>query len=60
MRLQTRLALLFGVVVIVAAAVIGSLSYLATARQLATQVDDSLLAVSAPIAQPLETSTSCG
>ena len=53
MRLQTRLALLFGVVVIVAAAVIGSLSYLATARQLATQVDDSLLAVSAPIAQQL-------
>jgi hypothetical protein len=53
LRLQTRLALLFGAVVIIAAAIIGSLSYLEAARQLGAQVDDSLLAVSEPIAQSL-------
>ncbi len=53
MRLQTRLALLFGVVVIAAASVIGSLGYVVTAKQLARHVDESLLAVSGPVSDQL-------
>ena len=47
MRLPIRQAVLSGIIVIVAAGVIGTLSYVATAEQLARQVDVPLLAVSA-------------
>lgn len=53
MRLQTRLALLFGAVVIAAAGLIGALGYLAMAEQLGAQVDQSLLDVSEPLSQRL-------
>ena len=53
MRLQTRLALLFGAVVTAAAAAMGVLSYLAIAERLAAQVDESLVEVSAPLAEEL-------
>lgn len=53
MRLQTRLALLFGAVVTAAAALIGVLAYAAIAGRLASEVDSSLLEVSAPLAEEL-------
>ena len=53
MRLQTRLALLFGAVVTGAALLMGVLSYAAIAQRLAAQVDESLLEVSAPLAEEL-------
>jgi two-component system sensor histidine kinase MprB len=52
-RLQTRLALLFGAVVTAAAAVMGVLAYAAIAQRLASEVDSSLLEVSAPLAEEL-------
>jgi two-component system sensor histidine kinase MprB len=52
-RLQTRLALLFGAVVTTAAALMGLLSYAAIAQRLAAQVDESLLEVSDPLAEEL-------
>lgn len=54
MRLQTRLALLFGAVVTAAAALMGVLAYAAIAQRLASEVDSSLLEVSAPLAEELE------
>ncbi|HSO04403.1 MAG TPA: HAMP domain-containing sensor histidine kinase [Candidatus Limnocylindrales bacterium] len=53
MRLQTRLALLFGAVVTAAAALMGVLAYAAIAGRLASEVDASLLEVSAPLAEDL-------
>ncbi len=53
MRLQSRLALLFGAVVTAAAALMGLLSYAAIAGRLTAQADESLLAVSAPLAHDL-------
>ena len=53
MRLQTRLALLFGVVVTAAAAVMGALAYAAISQSVSASVDESLLAVSAPLAREL-------
>ncbi len=53
MRLQTRLALLFGAVVTAAAALMGVLAYAAIAGRLASEVDSSLLEVSAPLAEEL-------
>jgi two-component system sensor histidine kinase MprB len=52
-RLQTRLALLFGAVVTAAAALMGVLAYAAIAGRLASEVDASLLEVSAPLAEDL-------
>jgi two-component system sensor histidine kinase MprB len=52
-RLQTRLALLFGAVVTAAAALMGVLAYAAIAGRLASEVDASLLEVSAPLAEEL-------
>jgi two-component system sensor histidine kinase MprB len=52
-RLQTRLALLFGAVVTAAAVLMGTLSYLAMASRLEAQIDQSLLEVSTPIARDL-------
>lgn len=53
MRLQTRLALLFGAVVTAAAALMGTLAYAAISARLSSQVDDSLLDVSGPLAREL-------
>ena len=53
MRLQTRLALLFGAVVTAAAAVMGALAYAAISQSVSATVDESLLAVSAPLAREL-------
>ena len=53
MRLQTRLAVLFGAVVTAAALLMGTLSYLAMSSRLEAQVDDSLLDVSIPLAREL-------
>ncbi|HEX6887138.1 MAG TPA: ATP-binding protein [Candidatus Nanopelagicales bacterium] len=53
MRLQTRLALLFGAVVTAAAALMGVLAYAAIAGRLAAQVDESLLETATPLAAEL-------
>ena len=53
MRLQTRLALLFGTVVTVAAVAMGALSFAAISERLSAQVDESLLEVSTPLADDL-------
>ncbi len=53
MRLQTRLAILFGAVVTAAAILMGTLSYLAMASRLEAQIDQSLLEVSTPLAREL-------
>ncbi len=55
MRLQTRLAILFGAVVTAAAALMGTLSYVAIASRLEAQVDLSLLEVATPLARELAT-----
>jgi two-component system sensor histidine kinase MprB len=52
-RLQTRLAILFGAVVTAAAVLMGTLSYLAMASRLEAQIDQSLLEASTPIARDL-------
>jgi two-component system, OmpR family, sensor histidine kinase MprB len=52
-RLQTRLAMLFGAVVIAAAVLMGTLSYVAMASRLQAQIDQSLLGVSTPLAREL-------
>jgi two-component system sensor histidine kinase MprB len=52
-RLQTRLAILFGAVVTAAAILMGTLSYLAMASRLEAQIDQSLLEVSTPLAREL-------
>jgi len=52
-RLQTRLAILFGAVVTAAAVLTGTLSYVAMASRLQAQVDQSLLEVSTPLARDL-------
>jgi two-component system sensor histidine kinase MprB len=52
-RLQTRLAILFGAVVTAAAILMGTLSYVAMASRLQAQVDQSLLEVSTPLAREL-------
>jgi two-component system, OmpR family, sensor histidine kinase MprB len=54
-RLQTRLAILFGAVVTAAALLMGTLSYLAMASRLEAQIDQSLLEVSTPLARELST-----
>ena len=53
MRLQTRLAILFGAVVTASAVLMGTLSYVAMASRLQAQVDQSLLEVSTPLARDL-------
>lgn len=53
MRMQNRMAVLFGAVVIATASLMGVLSYIATAGRLQAQVDTSLLEVSAPLARDL-------
>ena len=53
MRLQTRLAILFGAVVTAAAVLMGTLSYVAMASRLQAQVDQSLLEASTPLARDL-------
>jgi len=50
-RLQTRLAILFGAVVTAAAVLMGTLAYLAMASRLEAQIDQSLLEVSTPLAR---------
>jgi two-component system sensor histidine kinase MprB len=52
-RLQTRLALLFGAVVTLACVAMGVLAYAAVAERMSAQVDESLLQVSAPLAEDL-------
>jgi two-component system, OmpR family, sensor histidine kinase MprB len=52
-RLQTRLAILFGAVVTAAAVLMGTLSYLAMASRLEAQIDQSLIEVSTPLALDL-------
>jgi two-component system sensor histidine kinase MprB len=53
MRLQSRLALLFGAVVTLACVAMGVLAYAAIAQRLAAQVDESLLETSTPLAREL-------
>ncbi len=53
MRLQTRLAVLFGAVATAAAVLMGILSYAAMRERLMAQVDESLRAVSGPLAEDL-------
>ncbi len=55
MRLQTRLAILFGGVVTAVAVLMGTLSYVAMASRLEAQIDQSLLEVSTPLARELAT-----
>lgn len=53
MRLQSRLALLFGAVVTLACLAMGVLAYAAIAQRLAAQVDESLLETATPLAREL-------
>lgn len=53
MKLQTRLALTFGVVVTLATVVMGGLSFAAISSRLTAQTDDSLLETAVPLAAQL-------
>jgi two-component system sensor histidine kinase MprB len=55
MRLQTRLALLFGMVVTISCVVMGALSYATIAARLTAQTDATLLEAAVPLAGELRT-----